>query len=90
MQLSAIEGLPEEYQSFSDIFGEDKELPLLPHCPYDLANELEPGSKPKWGPLYNLCTKEDKELKSSLERWVRQGYVCVSKLPMAFLILFVK
>lgn len=89
-KITAISGLPEEYQDFMYVFTEDEEVPLPPHRPYDLAIELEPGSKPKWGPLYNLGQKEDDKLKTSLERWIRQGYVRVSKSPMASPILFVK
>lgn len=88
--ISAIAGLPLEYQEFSDIFKEDEETPLPPHREYDLAIELEPGSKPKWGPLYNLGKLEDEELKKSLERWLRQGFIRVSKSPMASPVLFVK
>lgn len=90
LNLPAISGLPEEYQDFADVFTEDKEVPLPPHRPYDLGIDLEPNSKPKWGPLYNLGQKENDELKTSLERWIRQGYVRVSKSPMASPILFIK
>lgn len=90
LNLSAISGLPDEYQDFAEVFTEDEEVPLPPHRPYDLGIELEPGSKPKWGPLYNLVRKEDDELKTSFERWIRQGYVRVSKSSMASPILFVK
>lgn len=89
-KLAAISGLPEEYQDFTDVFTEDEEVPLPLHRPYDLAIELEAGSKLKWGPLDNLGQKEDNKLKTSLEQWIQQGYVCVSKSPMVSPILFVK
>lgn len=89
-KLASISQLPEEYQDFADVFAEDEEVPLPPHRPYDLAIELEPGSKPKWGPLYNLGQKEEDELKTSLERWIHQGYWCISKSPMASPILFIE
>ena len=90
LEASAIEGLPTDYQDFSDVFREDKDTPLPPHRKYDLAIELEPGSKPTWGPLYNLGGREDEELKESIERWKRQGFIWDSVSPMASPILFVK
>src|ERR1700722_4772544 len=59
LELQGEDAIPNEYQQFSKVFSEAEDMPLLPHHPYDLSIDLEPGSKPKWGPIYNLSPWED-------------------------------
>jgi hypothetical protein len=48
------EALPTRYKEYQDVF-EKKNTDLLPqHCPYDCTIDLQEGTQPPFGPIYNL------------------------------------
>jgi len=51
---SDMEGVPECYHDFSDVFSKSKAKNLAPHRDYDLKIEIEEGAKPPLGPIYPL------------------------------------
>jgi len=61
--------IPLEYAEFADVF-EDKEIPQLPphHPGVDHEIPLAPGSKPFYGPIYNLSETELRYLKEYIDR----------------------
>jgi len=61
--------IPLEYAEFADVF-EDKEISQLPpHRPgVDHEIPLAPGSKPFYGPIYNLSETELRYLKEYIDR----------------------
>jgi len=83
--------IPLEYAEFSDVF-EDKEIPQLPpHRPgVDHEIPLAPGSKPFYGPIYNLSETELRYLKEYIDRMLERGWIRPSKSPFGSPILFVK
>jgi hypothetical protein len=88
-KLAVVEGIPDEFVEFTDVFLEDKVTELPPHRPYNLEIKLEEGAKLKWGPIYSLKPKEDKELCKTIDSQLAQGLIRKSKSPMASPILFV-
>ena len=83
--------IPLEYAEFADVF-EDKEIPELPpHRPgVDHEIPLTPGSKPFYGPIYNLSETELRYLKEYIDRMLERGWIRPSKSPFGSPILFVK
>jgi len=83
--------IPLEYAEFADVF-EDKEIPQLPpHRPgVDHEIPLAPGSKPFYGPIYNLSETELRYLKEYINRMLERGWIRPSKSPFSSPILFVK
>jgi len=49
-----LEGVPEEYHNFTDVFSKVKADTLAPHQPYDLKITLEDGASPPQPLLYSL------------------------------------
>ena len=83
--------IPLEYAEYADVF-EDKEIPQLPpHRPgVDHEIPLAPGSKPFYGPIYNLSETELRYLKEYIDRMLERGWIRPSKSPFGSPILFVK
>jgi len=55
---SDMEGVPECYHNFADVFSKSKAKNLAPHQDYDLKIEIEDGAKPPLGPIYPLSESE--------------------------------
>ncbi|KAB5587753.1 Retrotransposable element Tf2 [Ceratobasidium theobromae] len=89
-QIAAVNGLPEDFWEFEDIFSEDVTTELPPHREWDLAIDLEENAKPKHGPIYSTGPKEDEEMKTTIERQLKAGHIRPSKSPMASPVLFVR
>jgi len=93
--VSAVSSMPTpillEYAEFTNVF-EDKEIPQLPpHRPgIDHEIPLAPGSKPFYGPIYNLSETELRHLKEYIERMLTRGWIHPSKSPYGSPILFFK
>lgn len=90
MELFSTSATPETYAEFASVFLGEEASQLPPHQPYNLHIDLEPGSTPKWGPLYNLNPKKGKKLRQTIEKQLRDGLICPSKSPMVSPIRFVK
>ena len=83
--------IPVEYQDLAEVFSEDKanELPP-PRGDLDHAIPLEEGSKPVYGPIYNLSENELKALREYLDENMRKGFIRPSTSPFGSPVLFVK
>ena len=85
-----IEDIPPQYQDFKDVF-EKKNADLLPkHRPYDCAIELQEGTQPPFGPIYNLSQTELTALREYIDENLAKGFIRHSKSPAGAPILFVK
>lgn len=85
-----LNGVPDEYHEFADVFSKGKSFNLPPHRPYDLKIDLEDGIPPPPGRMYSLSPKELEELQKFLQENVRAGFVRPSKSPHGAPILFIK
>ncbi len=47
-----------QYQDYKDIFEKKNANTLPKHWPYDCAIDLEEGTQPLFGPIYNLLQDE--------------------------------
>jgi transposase InsO family protein len=75
---------------FADVFDE-KEADVLPeHRKYDISIDLQEGSTPPFGPIYNLTQTEMAALKDYLEDSIAKGFIVPSKSSCGAPILFVK
>ena len=64
---------------------------MLPeHQPYDCAIDLQEGSQPPFGPIYNLSQTELMELQKYIHENLAKNFTCHSKSPVGARILFVK
>ncbi len=53
-----MNGVPQEYHDFRNMFSGEKANTLPPHWPYDLKIDLEEGAKPFHGLIYSLSPPE--------------------------------
>ena len=74
---------------FPDVFSRKNAEQLAPHRDIDLAIDLQPGTEPPYGPLYNLSPAELKALREWLEDALRKGFIRESQSPADAPILFV-
>ncbi|KAG5719203.1 hypothetical protein E4T56_gene11782 [Termitomyces sp. T112] len=69
------EVVPPEYHEFADMFskGSAKEFPL--HCSYDHQIDLEEGTSPPFGKIYNMSEIELRALKEYLDDMLGKGFI---------------
>ncbi|KAJ8324255.1 hypothetical protein O5D80_8742 [Batrachochytrium dendrobatidis] len=82
--------IPLHLVEFASVFSKKKALVLPPHRQYDCPIDLEPGSTPKFGPLYSLSEPELKALRDYLDENLANGFIQPSTSPAGSPILFVK
>ena len=83
--------LPPEYNDFADVFSENnanKLPPLRGHLDHSIS--LEEGTKPQFGPIYNLSEIELEVLKEYIETHLANGFIRPSSSPFGAPVLFVK
>jgi len=51
-------GIPSQYKEFKDVFEKKNVDTLLKHRPYDCTTDLEEGTQPQFGLIYNLSQYE--------------------------------
>lgn len=82
--------VPDEYQSFSDVFSDNKTNVLPPHGPDDHAIDLIDNRQPLYSPVYNLSEVELTVLRQYIDKHLANQFIRPSKLPAEAPILFVK
>ncbi|KAG5719025.1 hypothetical protein E4T56_gene20411 [Termitomyces sp. T112] len=84
------EVVPPEYHEFTDVFskGSAKELP--PHRSYDHKIDLEEGTSPPFGKIYNMSEIELWALKEYLDDMLGKGFICPSISVAGAPVLFAK
>ena len=67
--------LPDQYKEFQDVF-EKKNADTLPqHRPYDCSIDLQEGTQPPFGPIYNLSQNELAELRKYIDENLAKNFI---------------
>ena len=83
--------IPEEYRDLAEAFSKEKAHALPPHRgPLDHHIPLEPGSKPVFGPIYNLSETKLQVLKEYIDDNLRKRFIRPSTSPFGSPVLFIK
>ena len=82
--------IPEQYQSYSDVFDKQKADMLPPHRSFDHRIPLLEGKVPPFGPIYSLSQTEQAALKEYLDENLSKEFIVPLESPAASPILFVK
>jgi hypothetical protein len=82
---------PAEYNDLAIAFSKEKAEQLPPHRGLlDHTIPLEPGSKPVFGPVYNLSEVELKTLRNYIDDNLEKGFIRPSTSPYGSPVLFIK
>src|SRR5690606_23295740 len=82
--------VPPEYHDFLPLFSNTVASKLPPHRYVDHAIELEPNTKPPFGPMYNMSETELKLLREWLDENLSKGFIRASTSSAASPVLFAK
>jgi hypothetical protein len=85
-----VNGIPDRYQDFYDVFEKHNAYRLPEHRRYDCPIDLQEGACPPFGPIYGLSAPELKALREYLDENLAKGFIQPSKSPGGAPILFVK
>ena len=83
-----LDGVPEEYHDFADVFSKSKAGVLAEHHPYDLKITLEEGASPPLRPIYLLSQEELLALCKFINENTAMGFIRPSWSPYRAPILF--
>src|SRR5260221_561600 len=89
-QEDLLNGVPQEYHDFRNVFSGEKANALPPHWLYNLKIDLEEGAKPFHRLIYSLSPPELTMLRDFLEENTKNGFIHPSKSPWGSPVLFVK
>lgn len=81
--------IPTEYQDFKDVFSKYKASGLLPHCDYDCAINLPPGTTSPRGKICPLSCTEQKAMEEYIQEALEQQYIVPSTSPASAGFFFV-
>ncbi|KAG5726354.1 hypothetical protein E4T56_gene18912 [Termitomyces sp. T112] len=84
------EVVPPEYHEFADVFSEGSAKELPPHCSYDHQIDLEEGTSPPLGKIYNMSEIELWTLKEYLDDMLGKGFIRPSISAAGAPVLFAK
>jgi hypothetical protein len=85
-----VNQLPQEYHEYKDVFDEPSDENALPqHKPWDHSIPLEPGTEPKFMPIYSLSQNEAETLEEYIKTKLKKGHIRPSQSPAGYPILFV-
>ena len=76
-----LDGVPEEYHDFTDVFSKSKAGILVEHRPYDLKFTLEEGASPPLEPIYSLSQEELLALHKFIDENIAMGFIRPSRSP---------
>ena len=90
-RVGAVEAktVPEEYQYVARVFSKEAAGILPDHHSMEHRIDLEPGTKPPYGPIYALSEKELEVLREYLETSEAKGWIRRSTSPAGAPIMFV-
>ena len=84
-----LDGVPEEYHDFADIFSKSKAGVLADHRPYNLKITLEEGASPPLRPIYSLSQEELLALGKFIDENTATRFIQPSRSPHGAPILFI-
>jgi hypothetical protein len=79
--IANLEGIPEKYHDFTDVFSKQKADKLAPHRPYDLKIDIEEGAHLPLGPIYPLSQSELTMIREFLDEYLSIGFIWLTKSP---------
>ena len=83
--------IPKEYKDLVEVFSKNKAHELPPNRgPLNHHIHLEEGSKPVFGPIYNLSETELQVLKEYIDENLRKCFIRPSMSPFVAPVLFIK
>jgi hypothetical protein len=82
--------VPPEYHEFTSVFSEGEAKNLPPHRPYDHKIDLEEGTEPPFGKIYNMSETELKLLKDYIDDMLGKGFIRPSSSNAGTPVLFAK
>src|SRR6266481_814471 len=83
-----LDGVPEAYHDYVDVFSKIKASILADHCPYNLKVTLKEGMAPPLGPIYSLSQEELLALCKFIDENVATGFIRPSWSPHGAPVLF--
>lgn len=88
---SVTSNVPQQYlDRFPEVFSKQEADVLPEHREFDAPIDLEPGTTPPWGPLYNLTEEESKVMEEYVNDNISKGWIRSSKSPAGAPCFFVK
>ena len=85
----SLDGVPEEYHDFTDVFRKSKAGVLADHRPYDLKITLEEGASPPLRPIYSLSQEELLALHKFIDANTATRFIRSSQSPHGVPILLI-
>ncbi len=76
----SLAGVPEAYHDLGAVFSKSRASSLPPHCLYDCAIDLLPGTSPPKGRLYSLSRPE----REAMERYIHDSQVAGIIRPSSY------
>ncbi|KAJ1164023.1 hypothetical protein NDU88_004470 [Pleurodeles waltl] len=89
MSINTVQGVPDHYLEFQDVFQKPSKPVLPPHREYDCAIPLEPGTIVPFGRMYSLTEPEREVLKEYLDENIQSGLIVPSSSPAGAPLFFV-
>ena len=87
---SDLEGVPNIYHHFSDVFSKGSADSLPPHREYDLKIDIDETAKAPLGPVYPLSQSELGALHEFIDEHLNMGFIHPSNSLFRVPVLFVK
>ncbi len=85
-----LSNVPSEYLDLKGVFSKSRAASLPPHCPYDCAIDLLPGSSPPKGKLYSLSAPEREAMEKYISDSLAAKIIRPSSSPARAGFFFVK
>ena len=82
--------VPVEHHKYLDVFLWKETDKLIEHWLYDYKIVLKEGKQPGFRPLYRMSQNKLQVLWKYLDKILSKGFIKVSFLPVAILVIFVK
>ena len=87
---SDLEGVPNIYCHFSDVFSKGSADSLPPHREYNLKININETAKAPLGPVYPLSQSELGALCEFIDEHLNMGFIRPSNSPFGVPVLFIK
>ena len=87
---SDLEGVPNIYHHFSNVFSKGSTNSLPPHREYNLKIDIDETAKAPLGPVYPLSQSELGALHKFIDEHLNMGFICPSNSSFRAPVLFIK
>jgi hypothetical protein len=91
MPKSPCHEIPSQYKEFNDVFVKTNNDTLSKHHPYDYTIDMEEGTQPPFGLIYNLVSQDKlTTFCEYIDENLEKGFIRHSKFPTGASILFIQ